>query len=617
MSEAWWRRTWVLLLACLLLAAVPMVVRLGGPDATDGMEKLTLNTARDTMRAVVEGDGRAWLVPRYNDRERLVKPPGALWVTMLAWAGLDPATADGDALVWRGRLAAVAVAMLAVAGTFWAGHSIGGTRLAVLSAVTLGTMIAFARQARYANYDTHLMGWATLSVAAGLWAIGPRAWTEQKRGQTPFSGASWFELEPPPGPWRWWGGWPLAGVLAAMAVLAKGPIALLFALLPLGLAVVLAWGVTQRGRWQLLGGLALACGLAVVCSGWWHAAVALGSDEGGGTGRVLRTLLTEYRAEPGEGTGHRARPAWHYVIFLAMVFPWPFWLVGGLIVPWQADRRADRRRLLIAWVWGVVLLAIMSIPESKRPRYVVPLLPPAALLIGQLCDYAMGQVRRGLKPTGVAWLTWPHWILMGAATVGGIGLTGAGWTGVIDDNVTRAALGLDATLVAVTRQLAAVVPTAAVLALYLLAAAGTRWHLMGRPGRALAATAAWSVVVMSLGFSVHAGLRSATNPDRDAAQEVRRVVAADDLYVLESAEGGSGREQELLAETARLYAGRPVYHQVNAAALRQVIATTQGPLFVALPEGAHQERGWLEAAGWREVARFDVRGRGGLIGVIE
>lgn len=40
-------------------------------------------------------DAWAWLVPSWNGRARVNKPPLLVWINLLAWSGLDPATAAG------------------------------------------------------------------------------------------------------------------------------------------------------------------------------------------------------------------------------------------------------------------------------------------------------------------------------------------------------------------------------------------------------------------------------------------------------------------------------------------------------------------------------------------
>ena len=73
-----------------------------------------------------------------------------------------------------------------------------------------------------------------------------------------------------------------------------------------------------------------------------------------------------------------AQPVWFYLpVFAAMLFPW----TPALALLFRRDAYSDERRmLLLLWLaWGLVFF---SAATNKLPGYVLPLLPPAAALMG-------------------------------------------------------------------------------------------------------------------------------------------------------------------------------------------------------------------------------------------
>lgn len=325
--------------AGLILLSLPWTLSLGRPDVSYHMEALALMSSRETwVRAADEG-ASAWWIPSWNGRPRLNKPPLVVWLHGLAWTGLDPANTPADTLTQRAR----ALAALAMAGTAlcaaWAGRSLGGRGIALPSAIILCTMWLFMRQARLSSYDTYLLFFSTLSIASALWA-GTRS-----RGTL--------------------AGWALSGAAMGLAVLAKGPIALVFTLIPL-----LALCVAQRPRMTAFRGLAAAIFVAAAVSLPWHL------DMLRQFAHAASAMTTEYAAQR-----DRPQPPWYYAGLLGLVLPWSIALFGTLGAAWHTRKSsapadtAVRRALL----WAGVIFLLMSLHPSKQQRYILPILPPLAI----------------------------------------------------------------------------------------------------------------------------------------------------------------------------------------------------------------------------------------------
>jgi 4-amino-4-deoxy-L-arabinose transferase-like glycosyltransferase len=167
----------------------------------------------------------------------------------------------------------------------------------------------------------------------------------------------------------------LAAVLAGLAVLAKGPLGLL---LPLLVAVGHV-ALTREWRWvrEILSPRALAAFLLVAAP--WYAAIL--HDQGR---RFVDVFLLGHNLQRFTSTVHNhPGPPWYYVpVLLAGVFPW-----SGLAVPalWRTSPRASAADRFVV-LWLVLPFVFFSLAGSKLPGYILPCVPPLAILTGRLAD---------------------------------------------------------------------------------------------------------------------------------------------------------------------------------------------------------------------------------------
>jgi len=80
----------------------------------------------------------------------------------------------------------------------------------------------------------------------------------------------------------------------------------------------------------------------------------------------------------------RTGPPWYFIaIFPAATLPWSLVVAGDI---WQAVRRRARitvdRRFVLLFLWIAIPLLFFSLSQSKRPQYVLPLVPALGLLVG-------------------------------------------------------------------------------------------------------------------------------------------------------------------------------------------------------------------------------------------
>lgn len=190
-------------------------------------------------------------------------------------------------------------------------------------------------------------------------------------------------------------GWLQAGAALGLGLLAKGPVALLFILPP---ALLAPWwdGDRLRGRrlgWSLRLGGALAGGLLLALA--WVLPAAI---HGGEVYReqILVHQTTSRILHP----SMHAAPWWSYLAML------PLLLLPHSLWPrlWRGLTRLKRsepavRFLLAATVPAFVVLSAIG---SKRPHYLLPLLPFLALLLSRTLHTAAEEERTAKASGGLA-----------------------------------------------------------------------------------------------------------------------------------------------------------------------------------------------------------------------
>jgi 4-amino-4-deoxy-L-arabinose transferase-like glycosyltransferase len=171
----------------------------------------------------------------------------------------------------------------------------------------------------------------------------------------------------------------VAGALALLALGVKGPLGIA---LPLASSVAWAWW-THRLR-RLLAWDVLAACLVVLAGVGAYAALAIRAEGAG----FLETLVREQFWRRASSAGSHAGPPWTYVAMLPLLLvPWTATLVG---LPWRRVREAwtaarlRRREQRWADAIGVTAVSgfvVLSVVSAKNPVYVLPLVPPIAVLV--------------------------------------------------------------------------------------------------------------------------------------------------------------------------------------------------------------------------------------------
>jgi len=325
-------------LPLLLLAAVTFFAGLGRGAITDSDEAFYADSAREM---VASGD---WITPHYNYEPRFQKPVLYYWLT--AAASLVFGTSEMAARFWAAMAGLGLVLVTAAAGRRWYDESTG-----LLAGAIVATNFGYFSIGRMALPDLPLAFCITLAIWAALVAT-----LEQER--TPRK----FVL--------------LAALALGLGFLTKGPVGLIIPFI----VIVPVLMIERRSIALSPGDLVLGFIVMVAVAVPWYVVMWLrhGTEylQGFFIGDNFERFATDRFNDP--------RPWWFYVPIVAGgLLPWtPLALVWlGPLTQFVRRRRdvgtVDLRLLL----WAVLPLAFYSLSVGKQPRYILPVLPPLALLL--------------------------------------------------------------------------------------------------------------------------------------------------------------------------------------------------------------------------------------------
>lgn len=314
-------------LLCILFFA-----NLGGPALWDPDEGRHAEIARE---ALVTNN---WLTPTLGFEPYHHKPMGFYWAVATSFRlfGLQE---------WAARLPSALAAVLTVlAVVLWTRRYVGATE-GMVAGVILATAGEFLVLGRYVLIDMTFCFW--LSAAA-------------------LFGGAWL-LE---GARHGWPPWPL-WICVALAILVKGPVALLLVGAPM-----VIWVVGTR-RWAEIFHVRLGLGLVlvVVIAGSWYLAAWVRSPA-----YVAEFLYHHNVARFVSGNpGHPGNPLFYGYVLPAVFLPWSVFWLAALPGAWKRMAGGDLA-LLYAGLWALVVVVFFSLSRAKFPTYVLPAFPPLAIL---------------------------------------------------------------------------------------------------------------------------------------------------------------------------------------------------------------------------------------------
>jgi len=325
-------------LPLLLLAALTFFAGLGRGAITDSDEAFYAESAREM---VASGD---WITPHYNYEPRFQKPVLYYWLTGAAYLVFGPT--EMAARLWAALAGFGLVLVTAACGRRWYDEATG-----LLAGAIVATNFGYFSIGRMSLPDLPLTFCITLAIWAALVST-----LEQERSPRKFV--------------------LLASLALGLGFLMKGPVGLIIpAIVILPVLMIERRSIALTPSDIVLGFVVM---LAVALP-WYFAMWARHGNEylrGFFVGDNFQRFATDRFNDP--------RPWWFYFPVVAGgLLPWtPLALVWlGPVTQFIRRRRdvgtIDLRLLL----WTALPLLFYSLSVGKQPRYILPVLPPLALLL--------------------------------------------------------------------------------------------------------------------------------------------------------------------------------------------------------------------------------------------
>lgn len=286
-----------------------------------------------------------WVTPILEGRPWLEKPPLYYWITIPFYrlSGVSETTA---------RMGPALLTLMSGFFIFWLGSRLWDRAAGLSAAVIFLTSLGVAAYGRSGSTDMPL----TACFTAGLSLLGAALFEDLSR-------------------WKVRCGYVLLG----LSILGKGPVALL---LWAGIGISF-WVLDERGeiirRWRVLEGIAIMTAVALP---WFWLAF-----RENGFGFIAVFIVNHNIARYVTDIHHHSQPVYYYLPILpGLLFPWTAWMLLAWprpILKTLRNWRAWDRKTMLLSCWALFPLVFFSFSNSKLPGYILPTIPPLALLAGR------------------------------------------------------------------------------------------------------------------------------------------------------------------------------------------------------------------------------------------
>ncbi len=298
-----------------------------------------------------------FITPTLNYVKYFEKPPLLYWLNSISFAIFGQNE-------FAARLPCALSGLLTILFTYWLGRELLGRRTGVIAAVIVGSSAGFIAQARINLTDMPLTFCMTLCLGAFILAVEDKG--ERKRLY-----------------------YYLFYIGAALAVLAKGLIGILFP------GTIIFLFLLLRKRWCLLREMRLLSGIPLffLVAAPWFILVSLKNPEFAQFFFIhehFERFLTKVHG--------RYQPLWYFIpVLFGIMLPWSCFIPSALRDAWR-NRKMPQGEIF-AWlaIWAIFIFIFFSKSNSKLPPYILPVLPPLALLVASYFDVAAekGKIFRG------------------------------------------------------------------------------------------------------------------------------------------------------------------------------------------------------------------------------
>jgi 4-amino-4-deoxy-L-arabinose transferase-like glycosyltransferase len=320
-----------LLTLWLAVVVVAISVFLGSFPLIDADEGRNAEVARE-MAATND-----YVMPRLNGLPYLDKPV----VYFAAEAALMEVLGPTELAA---RLPALLFTLATAAVLFWFARKLWGAEAGLVAAIVFLSMPLTIAFARTVIFDSALTFFVVVALSALYIAV-----EEKRKGPAILAWAS-----------------------MGLAMITKGPVTFVLVLF-----VVIPWAWKRRGLRFVFPVWGIGVFAAVVAPWVWGVSQVVPE--------FLRYILvTETAERMATKALKRTGPPWYFIPYLiAGALPWSIVAIAS----WRALReRAGSMTYLLLWI--AIPFLFFSLSQSKRPQYILPLMPAIALIVAHIWDHA-------------------------------------------------------------------------------------------------------------------------------------------------------------------------------------------------------------------------------------
>lgn len=321
---------------CALLTAMLYLPGLGRPALWEPDEGRYAEVGREML---LRAD---FVTPRDNWVRYFEKPPLIYWITAGSIRLLGP---NETAVRLPVALASIGQVVITMALTERMFDPLGGA----LAALCLALSPLFFGFSRFLTLDPPLAFFITAALALFYCVVDKLPAPRARRGLY------------------------LAALMAALGTLTKGLVA------PVLIGGVALLYLASSGRGRRLGQVPWLRGgllyLAVTLP--WFVLVARRNP-----GFLRFFFIHEHLERYAISTEHAWGPYFFVLVVLAGMWPWIAFVPAALSAQPPESERSHRAAILFNLLWFLVVLIFFSIPRSKLGSYILPALPPLAILAG-------------------------------------------------------------------------------------------------------------------------------------------------------------------------------------------------------------------------------------------
>lgn len=325
-----------------------------------------------SIEMVTTGD---YIAPTYNAEPRWHKPPLSYWLQAASLQLFNAMPYQENLTPLAARLPSAIIMWLATYFFFrFVSSTTHNNRLALTATAILGANMLWFLPARAAIADAVLNFSIITSTLLALHLL-------YRRKLSPV-----YQT--------------LIGLLLAVGVLAKGPIALVIPGLTVGLTILMKPYFLESLR--ILNPFYILTGLLLGIMPW---VLLILNHQGTGFFEEFILVHNLERFTSDLGNSHSGSPFYYLLVLLIGFFPWSVLLLPAIPATHRKmgddmkSMKPERAMPLVGLIWLLVVLVLFSFSQTKLIHYIIPALPGAALILAVWAESLEGA--RHVKKLGI------------------------------------------------------------------------------------------------------------------------------------------------------------------------------------------------------------------------